>query len=105
VTVVDPATVTFVLKQKFAPFLTTGLGAVYIMPKKAITDSFTKLQGTAASSAAAVATEDKKVQDALAADACSSAKPADHLRCGNLRCRDRAAPDGRRGQAPRQERL
>lgn len=75
VTVVDPATVTFVLKQKFAPFLTTGLGAVYIMPKKAITDSFTKLQGTAASSAAAVATEDKKVQDALAADACSSAKP------------------------------
>lgn len=75
VTVVDPATVTFVLKQKFAPFLTSGLGAVYIMPKKAITDSFTKLQGTAASGAAAVATENKKVQAALAADACSADKP------------------------------
>jgi ABC-type transport system substrate-binding protein len=75
ITVKDASTIEFVLKQKFAPFLTTGLGAVYILPQKAITDSMTRLTGGVASDVAAtVATEDKKVQDALAADACSGDK-------------------------------
>jgi ABC-type transport system substrate-binding protein len=75
VTATDASTVVFVLKQKFAPFLTTGLGAVYIMPKKAITDSMTRLTGVASSEAAAVADETKKVDAALAADACQTATP------------------------------
>ncbi len=74
-TVVDPSTVQFVLKQKFAPFLTTGLGSVYILPKAAITASMARLTGTASGQAAAVATEDKKVQAALNADACSAKTP------------------------------
>lgn len=78
VAVVDPATITFVLKQKFAPFLTTGLGSVYVLPQKAITDSMTRLTGSASGQAAAVTAENKKVQDALTAKACdgSATQPA-----------------------------
>ena len=75
VTATDASTVVFVLKQKFAPFLTTGLGAVYIFPKKAITDSMTRLSGVAGSEATAVADEAKKVDAAIAADACNGKTP------------------------------
>jgi ABC-type transport system substrate-binding protein len=40
----DGDNVVFVLKQKFAPFLTTGLGSVTIMPEAAIEASFQRLQ-------------------------------------------------------------
>jgi len=65
VTAVDPATVQLVLKTKYAPFQTT-LAAVWIMPKKAISDSMARLAGSTGSLAAQVATEDKKVGDAMA---------------------------------------
>ena len=44
--VVDPLTIKFVLKQKYAPFISAGLGSL-ILPKKAITDSFTRFQEAA----------------------------------------------------------
>ena len=47
VTVVDPLTIRFVLKQKFAPFLSNGLGSTYILPKKAIEESFARFQAAA----------------------------------------------------------
>jgi ABC-type transport system substrate-binding protein len=45
-TVVDPLTVKFVLKQKYAPFISAGLGNL-ILPKKAIEDSFARFQTAA----------------------------------------------------------
>lgn len=46
VEVVDPLTVTFVLKQKYAPFISSGLGNL-ILPKKAMEDSFARFQTAA----------------------------------------------------------
>jgi ABC-type transport system substrate-binding protein len=67
-TVVDPLTVQFVLKQKFAPFISSGLGS-YILPKKAVEASFARFQ----EAAGAVAKPDvqalvDKVQTETAAD-------------------------------------
>ena len=45
-TVVDPYTITFVLKQKFAPFLATGINQL-ILPKKAVLASFARFQAAA----------------------------------------------------------
>ncbi len=45
-TVVDPTTITFVLKQKYAPFISSGLGSL-ILPKKAIEESFARFQTAA----------------------------------------------------------
>jgi ABC-type transport system substrate-binding protein len=63
VEVVDPLTVKFVLKQKYAPFISSGLGNL-ILPKKAIEDSFARFEEAAgrvdkAEAAALV----KKVED------------------------------------------
>ena len=44
--VVDPLTVQFVLKQKYAPFISAGLGN-YILPKAAIEASFARFQEAA----------------------------------------------------------
>ena len=46
VTVQDPLTVVFTLKQKYAPFLATVLGN-YILPKKDVEDSFARFQKAA----------------------------------------------------------
>ncbi len=46
VEVVDPLNVRFVLKQKFAPFISSGLGSL-ILPKKAIEESFARFQAAA----------------------------------------------------------
>jgi len=45
VTAVDDSTITFVLKQKFAPFAVTGLSVV-VVPEKAVRDSFSRLQAS-----------------------------------------------------------
>lgn len=47
VTVVDPLTIRFVLKQKYAPFLSSGLGSTYILPKKAMEESLARFQEAA----------------------------------------------------------
>jgi ABC-type transport system substrate-binding protein len=80
----DPSTVVFHLKQKYAPFLSVGLGATLIVPKKAIEDSFARFQ-----TASGAVTKDevsalvKKVTDGTAtedaagkATACADAKTA-----------------------------
>jgi ABC-type transport system substrate-binding protein len=46
-TVKDPLTVEFVLKQKYAPFISAGLGSTLILPKKAIEESFARFQAAA----------------------------------------------------------
>ena len=46
-TVIDPLTVEFVLKQKYAPFISAGLGSTLILPKKAIEESFARFQAAA----------------------------------------------------------
>ena len=46
VTIQDPNTVVFQLKQKYAPFISSGLGAL-ILPKKAIEASFARFQAAA----------------------------------------------------------
>jgi ABC-type transport system substrate-binding protein len=62
--VVDPLTVKFTLKQKYAPFISSGLGNL-ILPKKAIEDSFARFQAAAgAVDTAEVAALIKKVEDA-----------------------------------------
>ena len=60
----DPSTVVFHLKQKYAPFLSVGLGATLIVPKKAIEDSFARFQTAAdAVTADEVSALVKKVAD------------------------------------------
>lgn len=75
VTVTDPSTVVFVLKQKFAPFLVTGLG-VSIIPEKVVRDSFARFQAAAgAVDAAAVKALVDKIDAATADAACSGDTP------------------------------
>ena len=75
VTVTDPSTVVFQLKQKFAPFLVTGLGVV-IIPEKAVRDSFARFQAAAgAVDAAAVKALIEKIDTATADAACATATP------------------------------
>ncbi len=74
VTVVDPTTVEFKLKQKFAPFLIQLAGI--LMPKAAVTASYEKFASTASAvDAAAVATLADKIKTATSADACSGETP------------------------------
>ncbi|MBA2374342.1 MAG: hypothetical protein H0V74_09110 [Chloroflexi bacterium] len=70
VEVIDPLTVKFVLKQKYAPFISSGLGNL-ILPKKAIEESFARFQAAAgAVDAAAVKTlADKVAKETATADA------------------------------------
>ena len=57
----DPSTVVFTLKQKYAPFLVQDL-TMFIMPKKAVMDSFAKFQSAAGKAdAAAVKQLDDKI--------------------------------------------
>lgn len=63
----DASTVVFHLKKKYAPFMSSGLGGILILPKAAVTASFTKFQ----TAAGAVTTDEvaalvKKVSDATA---------------------------------------
>jgi len=77
--VVDPNTIKFTLKQKYAPFLATGLGSVYILPKKAVEDSFARFQAAAGKvDKAAVSALVKKVEDGTSAEnpACTVAEGA-----------------------------
>jgi ABC-type transport system substrate-binding protein len=74
VTAPDPSTVVFVLKAKYAPFLTTSLSTV-IMPKKAVMDSFARFETASQADPAAVADLYKKINDATTADACSGKTP------------------------------
>jgi ABC-type transport system substrate-binding protein len=65
----DPSTVVFHLKQKFAPFISSGLGAILILPKKAVEDSFARFQTAAgAVTKDEVTALDKKVSDATATE-------------------------------------
>jgi ABC-type transport system substrate-binding protein len=80
----DANTVVFKLKQKYAPFLSQGLGTILILPQKAIQASFDKFQQAAgAVSKAEVEALSKKVSDATATSdasgkdtACADAKTA-----------------------------
>jgi ABC-type transport system substrate-binding protein len=45
--VVDPLTVKFTLKQKFAPFISSGLGSTLLLPKKAVEESFARFEEAA----------------------------------------------------------
>jgi ABC-type transport system substrate-binding protein len=75
VTVTDPSTVVFVLKQKFAPFLVTGLG-VSIIPEKAIRDSFARFQTAAgAVNATTVKALLDKIDKATSDKACGDKTP------------------------------
>ena len=68
VTVVDPLTVKFVLKQKFAPFISSGLGS-YILPKAAVEASFARFEEAAGAVAKAdVQALVDKVQTETSAD-------------------------------------
>jgi ABC-type transport system substrate-binding protein len=68
VEVVDPLTVKFVLKQKYAPFISSGLGNL-ILPKKAVEDSFARFEEAAGrADKAAAAALVKKVGDETSAD-------------------------------------
>ncbi len=72
---VDDATITFVLKQKFAPFAVTGL-SVLIVPEKAIRDSFGRLQAsTGAVDPAEVKALFDKIDAATTAEACGGETP------------------------------
>jgi ABC-type transport system substrate-binding protein len=44
----DASTVVFKLKQKFAPFISSGMGSVLILPKAAVEASFARFQAAAA---------------------------------------------------------
>jgi ABC-type transport system substrate-binding protein len=69
VTAPDPSTVVFKLKQKYAPFLSSGLGTTLLLPKAAIEASFAKFQQAAGSVAKAdVSALVKKVNDATATE-------------------------------------
>jgi ABC-type transport system substrate-binding protein len=80
----DANTVVFHLKQKYAPFLSVGLGATLILPQKAIQASFDRFQQAAgAVSKDQVSALVKKVNDATAtedpsgkATPCADAKTA-----------------------------
>jgi ABC-type transport system substrate-binding protein len=73
----DDSTVQFVLKQKYAPFLVTGL-TVLIVPEKAVRDSFGRLQAsTGAVDPAGVKALVDKVDAGVNADACSGDTPPD----------------------------
>jgi ABC-type transport system substrate-binding protein len=66
--VVDPLTVKFVLKQKYAPFISSGLGNL-ILPKAAIEASFARFEEAAGRvNAADVTALVKKVTDATSAE-------------------------------------
>ena len=69
-TVVDPLTVKFVLKQKFAPFLSTGINQL-ILPKKAVEASFARFQAAAGAvtKEEVAALADKVAKATAAADA------------------------------------
>jgi ABC-type transport system substrate-binding protein len=80
----DPYTVVFKLKQKFAPFISSGLGNL-ILPKKAIEESFARFQTAAGSvTKEEVGALNKKVSDATATEdadgqptACAGETPPD----------------------------
>jgi ABC-type transport system substrate-binding protein len=75
VTATDDTTVVFVLKQKYAPFISSGL-AVPIIPEKAVRDSFGRLQAsTGAVDPAEVAALYDKIATATAAEACAAEAP------------------------------
>ena len=66
--VIDPLTVKFTLKQKYAPFISSGLGNL-ILPKKAIEESFTRFEEAAGRvNAADVTALVKKVEDGTNAE-------------------------------------
>jgi ABC-type transport system substrate-binding protein len=81
VTAPDASTVVFKLKQKYAPFLSQGLGTILLLPKAAVEASFAKFQQAAGSIpkadvealskkvAAATATEDAAGKETPCADA------------------------------------
>lgn len=75
VTSPDDSTVIFQLKQKFAPFISSGL-AVPIIPEKAVRDSFGRLQAsTGAVDPAEVTALYDKISAATGAEACSAEAP------------------------------
>ena len=75
VTATDDSTVVFKLKQKFAPFISSGLG-VAIIPEKAVRDSFARLQAAAGKvDAAAVKALFDKIDAAVNAEACAGETP------------------------------
>ncbi len=76
VTAVDDQTVTIVLKQKFAPFAVSGLSGVYMLPEKAVRDSFSRFQAsTGAVDPAAVKALYDKIAAATTAKACAVEVP------------------------------
>jgi len=85
----DPNTVVFHLKQKYAPFLSSGLGAVLILPKAAVEASFARFQ----QAAGAVAKSDvealsKKVSDATATeDSAGKATPCADAKTAPATCK------------------
>ena len=74
---IDDYTIKIQLKQKFAPFLSSGLGATIIVPKKALEDSLARLQqsSSAVSAADAKALDDKVTGGTATEDANGKATP------------------------------
>lgn len=73
---VDPLTVEFTLKQKFAPFLVSGLSSA-IMPKKAVEESYAKFAAnSSAVKAGDVQAVADKVDKATTDKACAPEAPA-----------------------------
>jgi ABC-type transport system substrate-binding protein len=102
VTVTDPSTVVFVLKQKFAPFLVTGLG-VSIIPEKAIRDSFARFQTAAgAVDATAVKALLDTIDKATANKACGDKTPPASCALGTYQTDLEALLNQAKVQAPDQ---
>ena len=67
--VVDPLTVKFTLKQKYAPFISSGLGTTLLLPKTAVEASFARFEEAAGRvNQADVTALVKKVEDATSAE-------------------------------------
>jgi ABC-type transport system substrate-binding protein len=67
--VVDPLTVKFTLKQKYAPFMSSGLGTPLLLPKAAVEASFARFEEAAGRvQPADVTALVKKVEDATSAE-------------------------------------
>ncbi|MBA2255066.1 MAG: hypothetical protein H0W07_08135, partial [Chloroflexi bacterium] len=71
----DTSTIEFKLKQKFAPFIVSGLAGAFVLPKAAVEASFQRFQARAGQvDAAAVAALATKVEEATTADTCTGAE-------------------------------
>jgi ABC-type transport system substrate-binding protein len=70
---VDPNTIKFTLTQKYAPFISSGLGSPLLLPKAAVEESFGRFEAAAGNvDAAAVKAKVEEVEAAVADPGCTA---------------------------------